>query len=434
MNFLTDALTGVTAAVGAEYLTLIIIVLTLILFAVDKLPMGFVAMLSAIVLGITGCMSLSKIYSGWSSSLVIMLIGMMIVGDAMFQTGAVLIIGRNIMRAKFASNERAVMAVIMLLSGALSAFLSNTAVVATFIPLIGAMVAASGGTLQQKHLMMPLGFAAAMGGTLTVIGSTSQPMVNTVLEGQGLELMPIFSIFPVAFPSFVFMIVYMVTVGYKMFPKVLDFEDQVPAVDSTAIEAVRPTYRTWISIGTLAFCVFGFFTGIWDTAVVALIGAAIVIITGCVDFKGAFKRVDWNTIAVMAFAQGIAAAMNDSGAGAMIANWVVDLVGDNLWLQMAGCVIVITVLTNIMSNTATAAMMAPIYILIASQLGVSYFPFMIAIAVATNLTASTPIGGTAVTMTSQAGYRFSDFVKIGTPMNIGWAIITIVMTLIVYPF
>ena len=65
---------------------------------------------------------------------------------------------------------------------------------------------------------MPLGFAAAMGGTLTVIGSTSQPMVNTVLEGQGLELMPIFSIFPVAFPSFLFMIVYMVTAGYKMFP------------------------------------------------------------------------------------------------------------------------------------------------------------------------------------------------------------------------
>ncbi|MGN8969388.1 SLC13 family permease, partial [Intestinimonas sp. HCP28S3_D6] len=200
MSFLTDALTGVTAAVGAEYMTLIIIVLTLILFAMDKLPMGFVAMLSAIVLGITGCMSLNKIYSGWSSSLVIMLIGMMIVGDAMFQTGAVLMIGRNIMRSKFAKNERAVMAIIMLLSGVLSAFLSNTAVVATFIPLIGAMVASSGGTLKQKHLMMPLGFAAAMGGTLTVIGSTSQPMVNTVLEGQGLELMPIFSIFPVAAP------------------------------------------------------------------------------------------------------------------------------------------------------------------------------------------------------------------------------------------
>ena len=434
MSFLTDALTGVSAAVGAEYMTLLIIVLTLILFAMDKLPMGFVAMLSAIVLGITGCMSLNKIYSGWSSSLVIMLIGMMIVGDAMFQTGAVLMIGRNIMRSKFAQNERAVMAIIMLLSGVLSAFLSNTAVVATFIPLIGAMVASSGGTLRQKHLMMPLGFAAAMGGTLTVIGSTSQPMVNTVLEGQGLELMPIFSILPVAAPSFIFMIVYMVTVGYKMFPKVLDFEDQVPDVDATAIEAFKPTWRTWVSIGTLVFCVFGFFSGIWDTAVVALIGAAIAIITSCVDFKGAFKRVDWNTITVMAFAQGIAAAMNDSGAGAMIANWVVDMVGDNLWLQMAGCVIVNTVLTNIMSNTATAAMMAPIYILIASHLGVSYFPFMIAIAVATNLTAATPIGGTAVTMTSQAGYRFSDFVKIGTPMNIAWAIITIIMTLIVYPF
>ena len=61
-------------------------------------------------------------------------------------------------------------------------------------------------------------------------------------------------------------------------------------------------------------------------------------------------------------------------------------------------------------------------------------PFMIGIAVATNLTAATPIGGTAVTMTSQAGYRFKDFVKIGTPMNVVWAILTIVMTIICFPF
>ena len=126
--------------------------------------------------------------------------------------------------------------------------------------------------------------------------------------------------------------------------------------------------------------------------------------------------------------------MNDSGAGAMIANWAVNVVGNNLVLQLAACIIVNTVLTNIMSNTATAAMMAPIYILIASQLGVSYMPFMIGIAVATNLTAATPIGGTAVTMTSQAGYRFKDFVKIGTPMNVVWAILTIVMTIICFPF
>ena len=419
---------------GADIWCLIVIIVTLVLFAIDKWPMGFVAMISAILLALTGTMTVKQIYAGWSSNLAIMVLGMMIVGQAMFETGAVIMIGRPIMKAKWASNERAVMIALMLISGSLSAFLSNTAVVATFIPLIGAMVASSKGHLHQKYLMMPLGFAAAMGGTLTVIGSTSQPMVNTVLEEQGLELMSIFSIFPVALPSFIFMIVYMSTIGYKGMQKYCDFEDVLLDTDASAMETFQPTWRTWVSIGVLAFCVFGFFVGLWDLAAIALIGATICILTGCISFKKGFNSVDWNTICVMAFAQGIAAAMIDSGAGAMIANWAVDVVGDNLVLQLAACIIVVTVLTNIMSNTAVAAMMAPIYILIAAQLGASYMPFMIGIAVASNLTAATPIGGTAVTMTSQAGYRFKDFLKIGTPMNIVWAILTIVMTIICFPF
>ena len=105
-----------------------------------------------------------------------------------------------------------------------------------------------------------------------------------------------------------------------------------------------------------------------------------------------------------------------------------------MFFQLAACIVINTVLTNIMSNTATAAMMAPIYIQIAQVLGCDYMPFMIGIAVATNLTAATPIGGTAVTMTASAGYRFRDFVIIGTPMNIVWMVLTIAMTAVFFPF
>lgn len=124
---------------------------------------GFVAMVSSIVLALTGTMEVKQIYAGWSSNLVLMLIGMMIVGQAMFETGAVIMIGRPIMKAKWASNERSVMIALMLISGILSAFLSNTAVVATFIPLIGAMVASSKGKLHQKYLMMPPGLRRRVG-------------------------------------------------------------------------------------------------------------------------------------------------------------------------------------------------------------------------------------------------------------------------------
>lgn len=390
---------------------------------------------SAIVLGIFGCVTTDKVFSGWSSNLTLMIMGMMIVGNALFKTGAVLLVGKSIMKAKFASNERVVMVIIMIASGLLSAFLSNTAVVATFIPLVGAMVASSNGKLKNKNLLMPLGLATAIGGALTLVGSTAQPMANSILEQQGLPMFGMFDFVPVVLPLFICLIIYFATVGYGMMNKHLDFEDTVPTVDASTFEDVKLTWRTWFSAGVLVFCVAGFVAGWGKTGIIALIGAAAVMLTGCLSFKEAVtEAVDWNTIFVMAFAQTIAAAMNDSGAGKMVAETAVSLVGTNLLAQTAACVIVITVLTNIMSNTATAAMMTPIYIAIAAQMGVNPYTFVMAVTVAANLTAATPIGGTAITMTLPAGYRFKDFLKIGTPINVIWVILTIVLIPIVYSF
>ena len=426
---------AIAESIGVPYFTLGVIVVTLIVFAIDRWPAGLVAMVSAIILGVFGCVEIGDVYSGWASNLTLMIMGMMIVGNALFKTGAVQLIGRAIMRAKFAHNERIVLAIIMLASGLLSAFLSNTAVVATFIPLLGAMVASSNGALKYKNLMMPMGLATAIGGAITLVGSTAQPMANQVLEQYGLPTFGLFDFTPIVLPMLLALIVYMVTIGYRLMDKCLDFEDNLPDVDISSLETLKPTWRTWLTVGVLVFCVAGFMSGYSQTSIIALTGAAIVMVTGCVSFRDAAREaVDWNTIFVMAFAQTIAAAMNDSGAGQMIAEGVVAVMGNNLMLQLAACVIVIAILTNIMSNTATAAMMTPIYIAISAQMGVEPYTFVMAVAVAANLTAATPIGGTAVTMTLPAGYRFKDFLKIGTPINVVWVILTIVLTPLVYPF
>lgn len=429
-------LASICASIGIQYVALAIIILTLVVFALDKFPIGAVAMASSILLGITGCMSMSKVYSGWSSSLVIMLLGMMVVGYSMFKTGVVVLIGNAIKRSKLAQSERGMMILIMLVAGGLSAVLSNTATVATFIPLIGAIVAASGGKLHNKFLLMPLGYAAAIGGTLTLIGSTSQPMVNTVLEQNGLGLLGMLDFVPAALPAFIIMIVWMSTIGYAIMKKTCTFEDvSLGGGDDAAIfDNFQPTVKTWISAGVMVFCVVGFVTNLWNTAVIAIVGAAIVILTGCVNFKDSMiNGVEWNSIFIMAFAQGIAAGMNDSGAGELVARFFVDLVGSNAVLQLLACILVVTILTNIMSNTAVAAMMTPIYLLICTELGVSYYPFCMAIAVASNLTTATPIGGTAVSMVLQGGYRFNDFVKVGLPLNILMMISVMVMCPILWP-
>ena len=94
-----------------------------------------------------------------------------------------------------------------------------------------------------------------------------------------------------------------------------------------------------------------------------------------------------------------------------------------------------TVLTNFMSNTALAAMMTPIYIEIAMQLGISPIPFVIAIgAVATNLACATPVGTPACTQTLPAGYKYMDYVKIGGPLCIILCIAAAILCPIMYSF
>lgn len=360
--------------------------------------------------------------------------GMMIVGYALFETGVVVIIGRSILKTKFAQNERLLLGVVMFLAGIISAFLSNTATVATFIPLIAAMVSASGGRLNNKNILMGIGMAASVGGTMTLVGSTSQQMASGILEKASFGTLAMFDFAPVAFPLFIVLIVYMVTIGYKIQDKVLDYPDIKEDVDISEMEKFKPTSKTYIAAGIMVFCIVGFSLEIWNTATVALVGAAAVLLTGCVDFKSAMKNVDWNTVLLIAFAQGIASGMNDSGAGAMIAEWTVKAVGTNHWLLFSMCIIVSVVLTNIMSNTAVAAMMVPIYIQIAVGIGINPYVFAMGIAIGSNCSVATPIGGSAMSQILVAGYRFKDYLKIGIPITIVLTIMTIILTPLVFGF
>ena len=142
--------------------------------------------------------------------------------------------------------------------------------------------------VQTCALPISLGFAAGVGGTLTLVGSTAQPMVNTVLEQNGMGLLGMLDFLPAALPSFLIMVVWMSTIGYSIMQKTFNFEDVSLGSEDTAVfETFKPTVKTWISAGVMVFCVAGFISGLWNTAVIAIVGAAIVILTGCVDFKDA---------------------------------------------------------------------------------------------------------------------------------------------------
>lgn len=421
-------------AIGIEYVTLFIIFLTLVLFLLDKLPLAVTAMISAIALGLVGAMEWDRVYAGFSSTLVMLVLGMMIVGHALFKTGVVVIIGRSIMRTRFAKKESSLIILLMIIVGLISAFLSNTATVATFIPLIAAMVAASGGMLKNKNILMPVGMAASIGGTMTLVGSTAQPMVNSVILEYGHEPLGMFDFAWVAVPMMIVLTIYMATIGNKMQHTIYDFDDIVEKPDISAFEDFKPNSKTYIAATTMVLAIIGFITGVFPIEVIALMAAAVVLVTRCIEFKDTMKSIDWNTILLMAFAQGIAAGMNDSGAGNLLADAAVSVVGDNVWVLFTVGIIITVILTNIMSNTAVAAMMAPIFIVISVNIGYDPYVFMIGIALAANASIATPIGGTAMSQVLVGGYRFRDYIKIGGPITIILTIMIIILTPLVFGF
>ncbi|APT82817.1 SLC13 family permease [Corynebacterium ammoniagenes] len=429
---MTDLLSGI----GIEHVTLLIIIATLVIFLLDRIPIALTALISSIVLALVGAMDFKQVYSGFATPVTLLVFGMLIVGYALFETGAITILGKKILKSRVARNERALLGVLMLVAGIASAFLSNTALMATFIPLVGGMVATASGHLTNKNLLMPLGMAASVGGTITLVGSTSQPVASGIMSESGYGELGMFDFAPIAIPMLLVLILYMMTIGYNMERKFFKFEDHstVGADDAEGSLDVKVTWKTWVATLTLVFCVISFMFGLLPIEITALIGAAIVLATGCIDFKTAMAQLDWNTVLLIAFAQGIAAGMNDSGAGKLVGEWSVAIVGESPAVLLAIAVVVTVVLTNIMSNTAVAAMMVPIFVSIAVGVGYHPFVFVLAIAIASNASIATPIGGTAMSQTLVAGYGFRDYLKLGAPITIVLTIMIAVITPLVFGF
>ena len=177
-----------------------------------------------------------------------------------------------------------------------------------------------------------------------------------------------------------------------------------------------------MALGTMILCIVLFvlsgfqpFKSYFNIGTIGLIGAAMVLGTGCISIKKAYSDLPWDVFV------GIGTGLDVSGGGALIANAVLNLFGGkNASVVLLTVVIAVltSVLTNIMSNNATAAMLTPICIAIALSLGISPIPWVIVIGACSNLAIATSFG-TAVNMQIlPAGYKFSDFVKIGGPLLI----------------
>jgi len=389
----------------------------------EHIPIATTSILACLALAIFGVIPMTTALAGFGNDIVFLIIGMVVVGNTLFETGVAQVLGEKIIFL-VGTRQRVFIVAIILVSVAISLFMNNSATAALMLPIATAAIAASKGKLTKKNTFMMVGIAVCVGGGITLIGSPPQLIANAFLVDNEHEGFSFFEFGKFGIPMLILLLVFFLTIGMKLQKKFFDFPEvtAIPSGASSASTETKPrsVVKMCISVGILAFCIVGFITELWSMGVVAMVGAAMCVVTGCISEKRVFQKMDWTTVIIMGCSFGFAAALDQSGAGRLIANGMINVLGENLtpWLLLSAIALVAMILTNFMSSTAAASMLVPIAAFAAIEVGFDVRAAVMITAVATNIGYATPVSTPPITMTLAGGYRFKDYVKLGGLFNV----------------
>lgn len=398
----------------------VIFVVILISFVMQRRPAGLTAVVGSLLMMIFGIIEPSDVVAPFGSDTVIMVASVLILGSAVFETGAAEIIGSAIVR-RMGRNEKLLIMVLVLTVSILSSFLSNSAVVAIFLPLLASLARSSGGAITKKNTYMAVGIASVVGGNCTLAGSTPQLTAQAILQTtDSVRELTFWELGKVGFPLVIVLALYYLFIGIRLQKKVFDFpevEDPAPSGDGGQVRSKAKCITVCL---IMLGCVAGFTAGVFSFGTVGAIAAALCILTGCISFDKAFKSLDWNTICVLGGAMGISTALNKSGVVQAVADMIISAFGSGANPVTICLVLLVTsaALGNIMSHTATAAVLTPLAISLGTGLGVDPIPYVVTVVIGCNLAFATPVATPPLTMTMVGGYRFTDYTKVGGLYNL----------------
>ena len=414
---------------------LIMLAVIALFFVTELIPLAVTAMSGAIACGLLGFIPAKQVFSGLSNSTVVLFAGMFVVGAAMFYTGLAQKIG-NVVVGLCGTGENSLMFGLMIVGTVLSAVLSNTGTAACLLPV--ALGICSAAKIPASRQLMPLAFACGWGGIITMVGTPPNIIANGALQAAGIQ--DSFGFFEYAWigiPVSIAGMLYMMFVGKYLLPnKQLDADQEV----EQEIEANETSTAKMVVSGViLAAVVLVMSIGIKGVSLemAAIIGALICVLTGCLTEKQAYASIDWVTIFLFAGMMPVSTAMDKTGAGKLIAEWTVGLMGGSPSPMVVTAVLFILScgLTQFMSNTASAALLCPIGIAISQNLGADPKAVLMAIAVAASCAFASPVGTPPNTLVlGPGGYKFMDYVKAGTGLVIVCFIVSLVVIPIVWPF
>lgn len=415
-------------------ITILFLLFAIVMFVTERIPLGVTSMIVCIGLVVTKVLDVKTAFAGFIDSNVILFVAMFIVGGAFFETGMANEIGGIV--TKFAKTERMLIIAIMVIVGVMSGVLSNTGTAAVLIPVVIGIAAKSG--YSRSRLLMPLVFAAAMGGNLSLIGAPGNLIAQSALQEQLGMSFGFFEYAIVGVPILICGILFYATIGYRLLPNREPKDDG--AFDQTQDFSNVPQWKKTLSLVilvlTLAAMVLEDKIGI-KLCISGCIGALALILTGVISEKNALKSIDLKTIFLFGGTLSLASALSKTGAGEQIADLVINALGENPSPYVLTFVVFMLccVLTNFMSNTATTALMVPICLSVAQGMGADPRAVLMACVIGGSCAYATPIGMPANTMVIGAGgYTFMDYVKSGAPLIVIATIVSMIILPIAFPF
>ncbi|GAB0148423.1 MULTISPECIES: SLC13 family permease [unclassified Marichromatium] len=201
--------------------------------------------------------------------------------------------------------------------------------------------------------------------------------------------------------------------------------------DSHPLEHGRAPLAIAIVLAMVAVVAFGWLSMLEA----ALLAAGSMILTGCTSGRIARRAPDWQVLVVIATSFGIGAALEKTGAAALLAGGLIGLADGQPWSALGLVFVATALLTSLATNNVAAVLVFPIAVETARTMGVALEPFVLTLMIAASASFATPIGyQTNLMVFNVGGYRFGDFVRAGVPLTLLVGVVTVALTPLVWPF
>jgi len=436
----------VPTAISPQLITLLVLAAVVLAMIWDKLRSDVVALAGAAVLLMTGVVRPIQVQSAFASPAVITLASLFVIAYAMELSG---LLDASIRRLVSLCRRigRAGLWIVIALAGSASAFLNNTPVVVLSAPVLREAARSLG--LSPKGFLMPLSYAAVLGGCCTLIGTSTNLLVNDMAGVAGQPKFGIFEITPVGVAVAVAGGIYLLLFSGRLInrdapPPAPPQSENPEGIDpgltggqvgsAAAFTADRP-FRPWKALASLSIFIAVIAMAAFNVAPIAacaFAGAVLLILMRVITADEAYSGLRADVLMLIAGMLVLGIALRVSGVAGSATQALIDsLDGLNPMLALVVVYGATLFATELLSNATVAVLFTPVAVSLGEALHVSPRPFLVAVMIAGSAAFATPFGYQTNALVYQMGrYNYLDFVKVGLPLNlITWAVASAVIPL-----